>query len=168
MGANLEDIEQAVKEIHIPKVVSCPSKPIEIPGITAADIFDAGDCFGTIFEIAVPKSGEIRSAIFLDLDDEGSQVDLEIFKDSITQIASDAAWDLPSTELLRFVTELAFVAFDNHITCQSSDLTNIGKAYTAPGGKLYIQAVCRGTPTIAANKSPRVQLQISSDDPDWR
>lgn len=167
MPTTLESIEEAIKAQTIGKIISCPDNPIDIPGIAAADALDAGDAFGTIFTIKVPKSGIIYSATFWDLDDEGSQVDLEIFKTSFTQIASDAAWTPSDGDMLSFVTELAFVGFDDHINNQTSSLTNIGMAYTAPGGKLYIQAVCRGTPTIAAGSSPRVQLQIISYDPDW-
>ena len=162
-----EEIERAIREKKISKVVSCPSVPIQIDGITAADAFDAGDCFGKITEIRVPLSGIIYSATFWDFDDEGSQIDLEIFKASIIQTASDAAWDPTDVDMLKFVTELAFVAFDDHISSRTSELTNIGKAYTAPDGKFWIQAVCRGTPNIAATAIPRFQLQIIPDDPDW-
>ena len=150
-----------------PKVVSCPSSPKEIPGITAADAFDAGDCFGTVVELLVPPSGIIYSATFWDLDAEGTQVDLEIFKHSITSIASDAAWAPSDVDIVKFVTEIAFAGFDNHTNNQTSEVNDIGKAYTAPEGKFYIQAVCRSTPTIAAGAMPRFQLQIIPDDPDW-
>lgn len=165
---SLEDIEQAIKDKKISKTVSCPSYPAEIPGITAADALDADDCLGTIITLNVPKSGVIYSATFWDLDDEGTQVDLEIFKHIITQIASDAAWSPSDEDMLHFITELAFFSFSDHINSQTSELTNIGKAYTAPEGKFYIQAVCRGTPTIAAGNMPRIQLQIIPDDPDWQ
>src|SRR3990167_3863753 len=59
--------------------VSCPLQPFEIPGITAADAFDANDCFGTVFKIRVPKAGIIQSATFWDMDDEGTQIDFMVF-----------------------------------------------------------------------------------------
>lgn len=159
----LESIESLV---FAPKtIVSCPATPVEIPGIAAADAFEANDVFGTLVELDVPKSGVIISATFWDLDDESTQIDLEIFKRKITQTASDAAWAPSDTDLLHFVTELAFVIGDDHINSYTFDLTNIGKAYTAPEGKFWIQAVCRSTPTIAAGSMPRFQLQIQSFDP---
>jgi len=171
MAANFEDVVAALEALKtglLQTVVTCPLAPITIPGITAADAFDANDCFGTIFEIDVPKHGILYSATFFDMDDEGTQVDLEIFRHSITQIASSGGWSPTDEDILKFITELAFVAFDDHDKSQTSELTNIGKAYTAPAGKLYIQAVCRSTPDIAANNMPRVQLQILSADPDFK
>ncbi len=149
------------------KIVSCPAEPIEIPGIAAA-AFDADDCLGTIMKIAVPKSGELRSATYLDLSDQGGQVDLEIYKRSIAQAASNAAYAPTDVESANFVTELNFVVFDDHGLFRTSEITNIGKGYTAPEGYFYIQAVNRGTNTIAAGALPRVQLQILSDDPTWQ
>ncbi len=165
---SIEEIVQEIINKKISKVVSCPIHPVEIPGITASDAFDANDCFGTIVELFVPPSGIIYSATFWDLDDEGTQVDLEIFKYNITQIASDAAWAPTDADILHLITELAFVSFDDHINNQTSEVTNIGKGYTAPEGKFYIQAVCRGTPNIAAANMPRFQLQIIPDDPNWK
>lgn len=165
--SHLEDSEKIPKS-RVSKVVSCPLYPVEIPGIVAANALDANDAFGTIVTLYVPYSGIIYSATFWDLDDEGTQVDLEIFKHSITQIASDAAWAPTDIDMLSFITELSFAAFDDQINSQTSELTVIGKAYAAPEGKFYIQAVCRGTPTIAAGASPRFQLQIIPDDPEWK
>jgi hypothetical protein len=149
------------------RVAVCPPIPVEIPGITAADAFDANDCMGTIVKVAVPKSGIIYSATFYDLDDEGLQTDLEIFNKPIAQTASDAAFAPTDVEILTLVTELNFVAFDDHGTSQTSEIMNIGKAYTAPDGIFYIQAVARGVQNIAAANMPRFQLQIISDDTTW-
>jgi len=167
---NLADVIRAILQIKNTDVVSCPATPLEIPGITAADIFDANDCFGTIMQIAVPKQGILYGATFFDLDDEGSQVDLEVFRSLIPQIASDAAWAPTDSDILKFLAEIQFVgaAFDDHGTCQTCEVRNLGIAYTAPEGYLWIQAVARGTPTIAAANMPRIQLHILSTDPDWR
>ncbi len=168
--ANISEIGEVVSAIKykVSKIVSCPRIPLSIPGIVAANALDANDCFGTVFEIFVPHSGIIYSATLWDLDDEGSQVDLEIFKQDITHTASDAVWSPTDTDMLAFVAELAFVSFDDHINSRTSELTNIGKAYTAPSGRFYIQAVTRSTPNIAAGSMPRVQLHILPDDPNWK
>jgi len=167
MPANLESIEQALKTLFIGKIVSCPLYPIEIPGIVAADAFDANDCFGTIFQIPVPKNGVLHSATFWDLDYEGTQVDFMIYGNPITQIASDAAWAPSDADQLVFVTALSFVSYIGHVNSYTFELNNIGKAYSAARGKFDIQAVTRATPTIAAGAMPRFQLQILSFDPDF-
>jgi hypothetical protein len=69
---------------------------------------------------------------------------------------------------MSFITELSFASFDDHINVQTSELTNIGKAFVAAQGKLYIQAVCRGTPNIAAGAIPRLKIQIITDEIDWQ
>lgn len=170
--ASLKEVVEALTELvsATNTITSCPEKPLEIPGIAVADAFDAGDCFGTVMTIIVPKKGILYGATYFDLDDEGSQIDLEVFKHSITQIASDAAWAPSDTDILNFIAEIQFVgaAFDDHGTCQTCETRNLGIAYTAPVGKLYIQAVCRGTPNIAAGNVPRVQLHILSLDTEWR
>ncbi|KKN76443.1 hypothetical protein LCGC14_0369520 [marine sediment metagenome] len=163
-----EQIEEAVEDIGTTTVVDCPLVPVEIPGSNSSGAYTANDAMGTIFEVVVPRRGEIRSAIFFDLDDEGLQTDLEIFKHKPTQIASEAAWALSLADVVKFITELSFVTPDDHNGTQTFQLTNIGMAYTAPEGKLYIQAVTRGTPTIAVGAKPRIQLQIQSFDPDFR
>ena len=165
-------LEEIVRLIRGGKVgtntVSCPSTPAQIQGIVTGNALDAGDVFGNIFELEVPKSGVIQSATFYDFDDEGEQVDLEVFIGRITQIASDASWAPSDIDMLKFRTEIQFFTFDDHINSQTSEVKNIGKAYSAPQGKLFIQAVCRGTPNIAAGSLPRFQLQILSDDPNWK
>lgn len=150
------------------KVVSCPVFPIDVPGITAANTFAASDTFGTLIKLEVPESGIICSATFWDFDDEKTQVDFEVFKHAITQTASEDAWSPTDEDMKHFVTELSFVSYDDHINSATFELTNIGKAYTAPEGFLWLQGVCRSTPTIAAGSMPKIQLQILSDDPNWQ
>ena len=164
----LKEILEAIRGNKLPKVVTCPLVPIVIPGITVSNAFDAHDCFGTLFIIEVPTSGIILSATYWDLDDEKTQLDLEVFKAPIAQIASDDAWAPTDDDLLKFVTEISFFALDDHINSATSDVTNIGKGYKAPSGKFWIQAVDRSTKNIAAGNIPRVQLQILSDDPNWQ
>ena len=149
------------------KVVSCPKSPMPIPGSETATELDSGDTLGTVFQLKVPTSGVIYSATLFDFDDEGIQIDLEIFKAGITDQATDAAFAPTDGEGRTFLTELAFSHFDDHGSFRTSELNNIGKAYSAPKGKLWIQAVTRGISNIAAGQAPRVQLQILSDDPDW-
>lgn len=150
------------------KTVSCPVDPKEIPGIGAGVAYATGEAFGTVFRIDVPTSGVIMSATYWDLDDEGLQADFEIFKHEIPVTTDNAAWAPVDATLLNFVTELSFFAFDDHGNSQTSEINNIGKAYTAPEGRFWIQQIARGAQNIAAGNIPRFQLQILSDDPDWR
>lgn len=173
-GTQLPLIETLKSELGIKtpvrvatKTVACPPLPKVIPGIAAADAFDANDCFGTIFRIKVPKSGILYAATYWDFDDESTQLDLEVFKENFTQTASDAAWAPSDEDLLNFVTEIQFYAGDDHINSYTFEAKNIGKAYVAPEGYFWIQAVDRSTKTIAASAMPRVQLFILSDDPDF-
>jgi len=150
------------------KTVSCPVRPVAIQGIATGSAYTALDCMGILTEVKVPKSGVILSATFWDLDDEGLQTDLLIFKERITQVADHDKYSPADFDTLDFVTEIAFFAFDDHDTMQLSEVNNIGKAYTAPHGKFWVQAIARGAQDIAAGSEPRFQLQILSDDPDWK
>ncbi len=166
MPANLESIEQAIKTLGTTQIVSCPLFPISIPGI-GAGAEGALDAMGTQFVVKVPKHGEIRSATYFDLDFEGTQVNLYLFKKKVTQIADNAAWTLSVGDAPYLIAKLAFVSFDVHSTVvYTSELTNIGKAYTAPEGKLWIQAQCVSICTIAV--APQLQIQIQSFDPDFK
>jgi len=151
--------------IIVEAVRTCPSVPVDVPGITVADAFDANDCLGTVMAIPVPKAGIIQSATYFDMDDEGTQVDFMVFKNNFTFTASDAVYAPTDADLANFVTGLQFATFIDHGTGQTAQLVNNGVAYSAPKGVLYVQAVCRGTPTIAASNLPKFQMQIISLDP---
>jgi len=168
MSANLEDVQEAIKAIQTTTIVSCPIEPLAVTGVSA-NTFTAGDAFGLLMEIKVPKRGVIVSATFFNRDDENSQFDLEIFRHKPGQVASEAAWTLSAGDNPYFVHELAFVDNDDHTATRTSKLTNIGVAYTAPDGAFWIQMVCRGTPDMASvDVNPMVQLQIQSFDPDFK
>ena len=164
----LQELINAVRGIGTTTIVSCPNVPAGIPGIAAADAFDAGDAFGTLLELKVPKMGEIRSATFWDLDYEGTQIDFMVYNVVVAQIASDAAWAPADIDQLHLITVLSFVSYINHANSYTFELTNIGKAYTTPLGKIWLQGRCIATPTIAAGAMPRIQLQIQSFDPSFK
>ncbi len=167
MPANLENIEQAIREIRTSKIVSCPKAPFTLLGITAATELDAGDTLGQVFKVPVPKRGVLYSANFYDLDDDNIAVDFEIFTSSIADVAFDAAYAPSVVEMKSFLTKLAFFSLDDHINTRTSELLNIGKAYTAPDGFFYIQGVTKGLSNIAAGAMPMFQMHILSDDPDF-
>lgn len=159
----LTEIRDLLKNTN--KIVSCPVAPYAIPGSDNAVTIETGDTIGFVFKLAVPKSGEIRSALLLDRDDEGVQVDLEIFKQTIADAVADAAFAPTDVEGLSHVCELNFVSFDDHGLYQTSQITNIGMAYTAPEGFFHIQAINRGGITLPAGVPHKVQLHILSTDP---
>ncbi len=172
MGANFESIEEAikaaVKAIGTATIVSCPKEPLAVTGVSA-NTFTAGDAFGLLMKVAVPKRGVIISATFFNRDDENMQYDLEIFRHEPVQIASEDPWVLSVADNPKFVTELAFASNDDHTDTRTSDLTNIGKAYTAPEGYIWIQIVDRGGSDMASESvNPMIQLQIQSFDPDFK
>jgi hypothetical protein len=160
----LQEILDAILTRRLSKVVACPENPISVPG-TSADT-DSGDAMGTIFQIAVPPSGIIYSATLWDLADQNKQTDIYLFKHIITQVADDAAWTCSDSDILYLITALVMVPTVDHTVGRTAELTNIGKAYTAPEGKFYCQAVDRGGQTLAT--APAFQLQIIPDDPNWR
>ena len=67
--SNMTEILEAIRDLIITTktIVACPGMPLEIPGIAAADAFDAGDTIGTLIELPVPIAGIIYSALFYDL-----------------------------------------------------------------------------------------------------
>ena len=164
----LEELINAVRGIRTTTIVSCPIVPAVIVGSDSATALESGDTVGLVFKLKVPKSGIICSATLFDFDDEGTQVDLEIFKASIVDVAVDAAYAPTDSEGLVFLTEINFFAFDDHGAFQTSEVRNVGKGYSVPDGLFYCQAVTRSTPTIAAGVPHRVQLQIQSFDPAFK
>jgi hypothetical protein len=168
MPANFESIEEAIKAIGTTDIVSCPSFPAAAPGIITGAAYASGDEMGTLLTVRVPRRGVILSATLWDLDDEGLQYDLEIFKASISEAGDNNAWSPGDGDMLNFVTEIAFAGFDDQVNSQTSEVNSIGKAYTAPQGKFYIKIIARGAHNIAAGNEPRLQLQIQSFDPGFR
>ena len=166
MPANLENVVEAILSLETTTIVSCPLYPREISGI-GAGAEGALDAMGTQFTLAVPKRGVIISAMFYDLDFEGTQVNIYLFNRKVTAIADNAAWTLSDADAPSLVAKLAFAGPDTHsTTCYTFELNSIGKGYTAPDGLFWVQASCVGTPTIAV--APRFQLQIQSFDPTFK
>ena len=166
MPSNLENVVESIEALGKATIVSCPPDPMGIPGI-GASAEGALDAMGTLFTIPFPKSGEIRSATYYDLDFEGTQVNLYLFRRKPTAIADNAAWTLSDEDAPKLITKLAFAGFDTHsTTCYTSEINGIGKAFTAPEGKIWIQASCVAICTIAV--APKFQLQVLSFDPNFK
>ncbi len=131
-----------------------------VPGIAPADAFDAGDAFGTMYAIIVPERGIISYGLFLDLDDEGTEIDALFYTAPISVVASDAAFAPTDADARKFVTALKFSAFDDWGLFRTSEIANHNVPYYAPQGKLYGQCKCVSTPNIAAGSEPIIRLGI--------
>ena len=134
------------------------------PNIATGAAYAANDAIGGMQEIDVPVSGVIQSANYWDRDDEGLQVDIAICSERFaTSIADNAAFSLLDEDTLKVIHVISFSSFTDFINGQMSSVVSIGKAYYAPSGKLYIQAIARGALNIAAGSEPMFQLNILAD-----
>ena len=137
---------------------------VAIPGIGAAAAFADEDAFGTVFQFDVPTSGIIQSALVVDEDDEALAVDLVLFRDEITSGTDNSAYAPTRTDLLNFE---GYVRLGTRGGVSGATLGNndgIAKAYVAPKGRLWVQAVARGALNIAADKAYYVSLRILADE----
>ena len=133
----------------------------EVPGITAADAFDALDMFGQVFSLEVPRAGAIVKALYYDLDDENITKDLWIFSaDPGTMPASDVAFSLTDAQSLLVVDVLTFSSFRDGINNRVGYTTDTPCWYMAPLGRLWFALQTPGADNIAAGSFPRVSLVI--------
>lgn len=135
-----------------------------IGGIVAGIAYASGDAFGTMIEVPVPGSGIIHAAVFIDKDDEGIETDLVLFDAPFDQTADNAAFTVSDADMEKFIGTITFATFKNFAVNQVSTAGAMGLAYAAPLRKLYIQAVTRGAPNIAAANFPMFSLVILSDE----
>lgn len=167
--ATNEELLEVLKALKAhQKIVSCPSIPAQIPGSDSAVTIETGDTIGRCFSINVPTSGVVISARLLDFDDEGVQVDVYVFKEKIADIATDSPYAPTVAEGFTFLTELNFIPWTDQGVFRTSEIKNIGVGYSVPSGLLWFQAVTRGGITIAAGVPHCIQIDIDSDDPDWK
>lgn len=137
---------------------------VAIPGIGTGSAYASGDAFGAKFTFDVPKSGVIEAAVLLDLDDEGIETELWLFDRDFDATADNAAFDPSDIDLLKLVAVISLTNFANAASNQVAINNGLNLPYTAAAGKLYCQCVTRGTPNIAANNIPLVQLRIISHE----
>lgn len=134
---------------------------LPVPGITAASVYTAGDAVGTMFVIeGVPRNGTIQTGVYLDKDDEGIETELIIFNKSIVRVADHDPFGVSDGDLDSLVGHISFSTFLDLINNQSSTASGLFLTYTAPAGRLWVQMVTRGTPTIAAANMPQFRLTI--------
>ncbi len=142
------------------KVASTPF--VEIQGIVTGAAYASGDAFGSKFSIDVPKIGVLQTAIMLDLDDEGIETELWLFRNDFTATTDNAAFAVSDADLLLLEAVIGITNFANAGNNQVGINNGLNLPYTAPEGKLLCQCVTRGVPNIAAINIPRVALRIIS------
>ena len=147
----------------IGKTVRTPLQTI--PGIPGGLLYTTGDAFGAKFEIEVPRSGILHTAVFIDKDDEGIETDLVLFVQDFLETTDNSEFTVVDADFHSFLSTITFSTFKNFALNQVSSAAAIGLAYNAPLGKLFAQCVTRGGPTIAAGSSPMIALTILSDEP---
>lgn len=131
-----------------------------IPGIGAAAAYAAGDAFGDKFILLVPPEGTISNIVFLDLDDEGIQKDLVLFREDFTATADNAAFAVSDDDLgncIGIVTVNVFYNFSNN----QVGIGTPAFAYRAPSGRLFCQFVTQGADNIAAGSEPKFFLVVT-------
>jgi hypothetical protein len=139
------------------------TEPVTPPGLATGAAYQDLDALGQVFSFVVPPSGIIQSALYYDLDDEGLQVDLLLFRDSPVQQVDNAAVALVDTEVLKAFGRIQFTAFADLATGQFANVNNLGLAYAANGGRIWAIAQARGALNIAANNLPSFRLVILPD-----
>ncbi len=140
---------------------------LKVPGIDTVQ-YTSGDAFGELIEFEdVPKAGTIQTGIYLDIDDNGVEVDLILFKAPITVVANNTPFGVSDDDVLSIAATITFATFLDLINNQSSIASGLFETYTAPRGKRWGLMVIRGAPTIAANSSPLVGMTILAAAP-WK
>ena len=137
--------------------------PVRIEG-TSTGLYTTADAFGAKFSVLVPTSGVIQSVQFYDLDDEGVNTEIWLFNQDFTGTTDNLAFAVSDTDLLKVVSSILVNTFRDAASNQIGVLDNLGISYIAPTGRLWIQCVTRGGPTIAAGQEPFLAFTILSDD----
>ena len=163
MGIEITGVEDGVR---LP-TTALPVKvvEVEINGIVAAAAYSANDAFGDITTIPMPyPSGVIQWMMFLDLDDEGLEVDFMLCREKFTPTADNAAFAPADGDAGRrgcIMEWVAFATFTDLGAFQVSINRNLGIIYECADGKnLYCQGKSIGAPTIAAGSMPRLLLGV--------
>ena len=124
-------------------------KMIRFPGVLREDV----------------RSGQLYSATYLDLDDEGLQVDLHLFTTKLTYSPSDNnAYSPTDADMMAYIGTVSFLSFYNLGANQVSVGTFSPIAVAnAPSVDVWGQVVARGALNIAANNLPMFRLVWLAD-----
>mgnify|MGYP001565845059 CR=1 FL=1 len=131
---------------------------VAIPGI-GTGLHAANDQLGVQFAIPVPVYGQIRDLIYYDRDDEGTGVEIWLFRSSVVSPAGDdAAFALGDTDLLNVEAVIPVGSFFDAVNGQVGREDALGIDYYAPDGFLYGLVKNLAAQTIVA--APQIALRI--------
>lgn len=140
------------------------------PGIGTGAAYADGDQMGDAFRFPgvlrqETLAGQLYSATYLDMDDEGLQVDLHLFLWKPTYFLNDnGAYSPADTDLLGYVGTVNFTTFsnlgNNQMSVGSFNPIAVAKA---PTTDLWGQVVTRGALNIAAGNLPMFRIVTLAD-----
>lgn len=138
--------------------------PMDIPGIGTGAAYASGDAFGTMFLIPTPRSGTISNVTFYDLDDEGLNKELVIFKDQFEETADNSTFAISDIDLLQ-VIGIAYLSTWSNFGNNQIGLAIPALSYVLPKNKaeqygLWCQVVTRGADNIAAGSIPKISMVV--------
>ena len=144
---------------------------ITIPSHTL-DALDANDAVGDEFKIAVPVSGIIQSARFIDRSDTNTAFDVALLEREFVGAAGDAAFSLSDQDALLQLDLLVFGTIEDNTDNRALRIINRGVVYAVPPaypgarwGWMFAQGIARGAPTIVLGNEPMVSIGFLPDFP---
>ena len=93
-------LDKILKAIRLQRNQVFSTPYMEVPGIGTGAVYAAGEAFGSKFHFNVPKRGVIQTVIMLDLDDEGIETELWLFRNDFTATADNSAFAITDLDLL--------------------------------------------------------------------
>tara|TARA_Y100000310_G_scaffold176492_1_gene176629 strand:- start:2840 stop:3295 length:456 start_codon:yes stop_codon:yes gene_type:complete len=134
---------------------------LTIPGASATTYADK-DAVGVRFEIMVPRSGIVHTAIATDHAVSDIAIDLVCFTGQIAQATDDSAFAPTDVELNTYAMTIPYSTGDKALFSANSAATakSLGILYVAPTERLWVQCVARGALVLAAATDLAVAILI--------
>lgn len=135
--------------------------PFVVPGIGAAAAYANGDQMGSAFQFIAPRQGIIREVKFLDLDNEGIDKELWLFRASPTLAADNAAFTVAVADISNVLGVFVFSTWRAGSNAQIGFTLNTPLSYDlGPGASIYGAVKTLGADNIAATALPRLSFII--------
>jgi len=152
VGIEVHGPNQAAVPVEGTPVFRFPSTGLlTVPGTSATTYADK-DAVGVRFEMAVPRSGIVHTAIATDKAVSDIAIDLVCFTGQIAQATDDSAFDPTDAELNTYAMTIPYSTDDKALFNDNSAATakSLGILYVAPQERLWVQCVARGALVLAA------------------
>lgn len=130
-----------------------------IPGLAPSAAYASGDALGVRFVIDVPTQGTIVTAHLTDMAKQDALVTLVLFDNTFTSGTDNAAFDMTDADAPYYIGKIdisSYADFNDNSVASARGAWD----YVAPEGRLWVQAVVYGTPTLAAATDIGVSLVI--------